>query len=69
MASKVNRSTVALSTRIDPALDAQVRAFCDERNEGIREVVEMALRRHLASPPPKAVVPPLPPLKAPKPKS
>lgn len=69
MASKVNRSTVALSTRIDPALDAQVRAFCDERGEGIREVVELALRRHLASPPPKAVVPPLPPLKTPKPKS
>lgn len=66
---KVNRRAIPLGTNLDPEVMAALRAFCAERNEGIREVIEMALRRHLASPPPKAVVPPLPPLKTPKPKS
>jgi spore coat protein CotF len=65
---KVNRRAIPLGTNLDPEVMAALRAFCAERNEGIREVIEMALRRHFASPPPKLEIPPLPPLKPAKPK-
>lgn len=56
------RTTVALNTRISVSLDAALRAFSESRNEKIRDVIEVALRRHMDSPPPQIQIPPLPPI-------
>lgn len=62
MAKEVKRTTVPLNTRISSEIDVALRDFCDQRGEKIREVLEMAIRRHLANPPPKIDIPPLPPM-------
>lgn len=62
MATKKNRTTVPFNLQIDAEVAAHVRQFADERGEKIRHVVELALKRHLANPPPQLQVPPLPPL-------
>ena len=53
---------------IDKDLAAQFRAFCSERNESVKGQLEIALRRHLETPPPPPVppppIPPLPPVEA-----
>ncbi len=48
-------------------LDEQLRAYCEERGGKIAEEVRLAIRRHLANPPPLAELPPLPPVTAPAP--
>lgn len=62
------KGTEQLGVGIDKELAAAFRAFVKRRGETIREVVEMALRRHMANPPPVPVVPPLPPVVVEKPR-
>jgi hypothetical protein len=50
---------------IDPDLDRRFEElFCGEYGQTYTRAVEDAMRRHLASPPPKPVLPPLPPVLA-----
>lgn len=56
------RTTVALNTRVAVEIDAALRSFAKSRNEKIRDVIEVALRRHMDSPPPQIQIPPLPPI-------
>lgn len=57
------KGTASLAVGIDEKLLAELRAFVERRGEKIREVVEVALRRHMANPPPPpAAAPPLPPV-------
>ena len=63
MAKEPNRTTVPFNHRIAGDVAEAFVAFCEGREETIRHHLEMALRRHLASPPPKLVVPPLPEIK------
>ena len=58
----VRRRTTPLNTGIDPALAEAVRKFATGRGEKLRVVIEQALRRHMANPPPQLVIPPLPPV-------
>jgi hypothetical protein len=59
------KGTESLAVGIDAALMEQLRAFVEKRSETIREVVEAALRRHMANPPPVLELPPLPPVTVP----
>lgn len=68
MTKKPNRSTVPLNVQISKDVRHALDEFCDSRDEKIRDVIEMAIRRHIASPPPKIEVPPLPPLAVTMPK-
>lgn len=63
MAKEPKRTAVPFNHRIAADVAEAFVAFCDGRNETIRQHLEMALRRHLASPPPKMVIPPLPEIK------
>lgn len=56
------RTTAPLGVQIDPDVIQALREFAEERDESIRSIVELAIRRHLANPPPRIEVPPLPPL-------
>jgi hypothetical protein len=59
------KGTAPLAVGIDVALMAELRAFVEKRGEKVRAVVEAALRRHMANPPPPpkpAELPPLPPV-------
>lgn len=58
----VQRRTTPLNTGVDPELAEAVRVFALKRGEKLRAVVEMALRRHMANPPPQMDIPPLPPV-------
>jgi len=62
------RGTAQLNVGVSEAILEEVRQFVTDRGETLREVVEMALRRHMDNPPPKPVVPPLPPVPVPVPK-
>ena len=62
MAKKATRSVTPLGTLLDSEVVAALRQYADSRGETIRSVLEMAIRRHLASPPPKVELAPLPPL-------
>ena len=65
MAQKKNqavRRTEPLNTHVDPELAKAVRQFALKRGEKLRAVIEMALRRHMANPPPQMDIPPLPPV-------
>lgn len=65
MPKKPTQGTKQLGAEIDAELVDRVRAFARGRKETMREVLEMALRRHLANPPlPLPDPPPLPPLTA-----
>lgn len=66
----IAKGTEQLGVGIDSAIMAELRKFVDHRGETIRAVVEMALRRHMANPPPLPEMVPLPPMvaEAPKPK-
>ena len=57
------KGTAQLNTGIDAKLLAEFRAFVNKRGERVRDAVEMALRRHMDSPPPMPELPPLPPVK------
>ena len=62
MGRKNTKGTIQLGMELDGELVKVVRSFAKSRDETLREVVEMALRRHLANPPAKVEPPPLPPL-------
>lgn len=63
MAKEPNRTAVPFNHRVSADVAEAFIAFCDGRGETIRHHLEIALRRHLASPPPKMVIPPLPEIK------
>lgn len=58
----VRRRTTPLNTGVDPELADAVRNFALKRGEKLRVVIEQALRRHMANPPPQMDIPPLPPV-------
>lgn len=62
MARKAAKGTAQVAAQLDQELLASVRAFAVDRGETLREVFEMALRRHIANPPPKPAPPPIIPL-------
>lgn len=59
MARKSTKGTRQLGVEVAETLIEEVRAFAVARGEKLRQVVEEALRRHMAYPPPP--VPPVPP--------
>lgn len=70
MARKSTKGTRQLGVEVDVTLADAVREFSRSRGETLREVVELALRRHLANPPAVVVptpppIPPLPPFPPP----
>jgi hypothetical protein len=56
------KNTTPFSTELPTDLVEALRAFASQRGEKVKDVVIMALRRHMATPPPPPVVPELPPL-------
>jgi hypothetical protein len=58
----VAKGTRQLNVGIATALYEQLQQFVEARGEKLRPVVEMALARHMASPPPVLDIPPLPPV-------
>lgn len=70
MPNRPDSGTAQLNVEIPTDLLAEVRGFANARGVKVREVVALALRRHLDHPPPPPVpveVPPLPPVTAPAP--
>jgi hypothetical protein len=67
------KGTTQVGTSLDSALVESAREFAKSRGETFREVLEAALQRHMANPPPiktpppPPVYPPLPPFPPPKP--
>lgn len=69
---RITPGTGQLNLEIELSLLQQLRSFVRERNEKIRHVVELALRRHMDYPPPPPKPPdvlPLPPVPAKNPTS
>lgn len=62
MARKSTKGTTQLGAEVSAELAAHMREFARSRGETLREVIEMALRRHMANPPPRIDPPPLPPI-------
>ena len=56
------KGTKQLFVEVTDTLLDEFKAFCDSRNETMRASIEMAMRRHMANPPPPPVPQPLPPL-------
>ena len=54
------KGTTQVGTSLDSALVAELKAFAMDRGETLREVLEAAIRRHMANPPPIKVPPPPP---------
>jgi hypothetical protein len=54
-----------LNLEIEEGLMDVFREFVRGRNETLRQAVEMAIRRHMANPPPLPELPPLPPVTVP----
>jgi hypothetical protein len=65
MPRQSTEGTKQLGVEVDEGLMAELREFARKRRSTVRAVVEMALRRHLANPPPVPEVPPLPPVTSP----
>lgn len=61
-------NTVQWGIEVNADLAQQVAEFIAERGQTKRQVIEEALRRHLAYPPPVAVVEPLPDVESPAPR-
>ena len=59
---KKKRHTVPMNVQVSPETAQAIRNFASDRGESIRQVLEMAIRRHIANPPPKLEIPPLPPV-------
>lgn len=55
------KGTVQLGVGVDAALLERVKDFAEGRSETMRHVVETALRRHMAYPPPRPEDAPFPP--------
>lgn len=51
-----------LNCRIDSAIFECLVAFCESRGEEMHKVIDLAIRRHIDSPPPQIQLPPLPPI-------
>lgn len=69
---RVTPGTGQLNLEIETVLLERLRTFVRQRDEKIRHVVELALRRHMDYPPPPPsplLVLPLPPVTAPEPPS
>ena len=67
---RVTPGTKQLNLEIEMSLLERLRRFVDERDEKIRHVVELAIRRHMDYPPPLPKPPevlPLPPVTSPDP--
>jgi hypothetical protein len=62
---RVTPGTGQLNLEIELALLEALREFVRNRGETQRQAVEMALRRHMANPPPIPELPPLPPVTVP----
>ncbi len=69
MAKSPKRTTTAFNNQLDKETVDAFRAFCDGRGEKIRYHLEIAMRRHIANPPPTIEIPPLPPMTVKKSKS
>jgi hypothetical protein len=61
MPSRARPGKKALYVELPDQLDGELRTYCDRRGVRIADEVRLAIRRHLANPPP-VDVPPLPPL-------
>jgi hypothetical protein len=66
MPSQARPGKKALYVELPDEIDAELRAYCDRHGLKLADEVRLAIRRHLANPPPKGV-PPLPPLIVPAP--
>jgi hypothetical protein len=64
MGRQVAKGTAQLATQLDESLLAEFRRWVSDRGETLRAHLELALRRHMDSPPPplKPEAPPLPPM-------
>ena len=62
---RATAGTGQLNLEIELSLLERLRAFVRDRGETLRQAVELALRRHMANPPPKPELPPLPPVTSP----
>lgn len=62
MPRRNTKNTNQLNAEIDAGLLAEFRAFLKRRAERLRDHLELAIRRHLANPPPPLEPPPAPPL-------
>lgn len=70
MPSQPRPGKKALYVELTDELDAELRAYCEGRGLKLADEVRLAIRRHLANPPPSTVppLPPLPPATVEKPK-
>jgi hypothetical protein len=55
------RDTVHMGVDINPEIANSFRQFCRQRGETIRQHLEMAIARHMATPPPPPALATLPP--------
>lgn len=64
MGRQVAKGTAQLATQLDEALLAEFRRWVLDRGETLRAHLELAIRRHMATPPPPFApeVTPLPPV-------
>ena len=62
MGRKSTKGTRQIGAEVTAALVDELRAFARGRGETVRHHLELAIRRHLDSPPPLPAVPPLPPI-------
>ena len=56
------KGTKQLGLALDAELLDAFKVFCETRKETMRAAIEMALRRHMANPPPPPIPVALPPL-------
>lgn len=64
---RATHGTGQLNLEIELTLLEALRKFVRARGETQRQAVELALRRHMANPPPIPELPPLPPVTVPGP--
>src|SRR5580704_2620861 len=62
MPTRPSKGVIAKYVELPSDLATEVEAFAKGRKESFKAVVEMALRRHMANPPPPPPPPALPPL-------
>ena len=62
MPIRPSKDVIAKYIELSAQLVAETESFAKSRGESFKAVVEMALRRHMANPPPPPVPQPLPPL-------
>jgi hypothetical protein len=62
MPQKPVEGTGQVNAELPVELLDELKRFAKSRGEKVREVIEQALRRHMAYPPPPVVPPPVPPI-------